>query len=85
MIEQKKKQIDKIAGYKTWDIKRKVDTLLQIDCELYTNLGMDSSKGERKTARSISVYIYRRISEISPIDGYLLKAWFNNNVPTVDE
>ena len=85
MTEDLRKQIDKVFGYKTWAVQKKVDTLLEMDCNLYTNLGTDSSKTERKNAHSISSYIYRKISELSPIDGYLLKAWFKNNVPTIDE
>lgn len=74
-----RERIDKIVGYKTWSIKRKVDSLLEIDCNLYTNLGTDSTISERKKAKSLSKVIYRAISNISPIDGYLLKAWYEEN------
>ncbi len=36
--------IDKILGYTSWKDKKKIDTLLQIDADLYTNLGKESSK-----------------------------------------
>ena len=39
--------IDKIVAYKSWPLKRKIDTLLHIDCAMYTNLGLDSSVKER--------------------------------------
>lgn len=71
-----KERVDKIVGYKTWSIKRKVDSLLEIDCNLYTNLGTDSTIAERKKAKSLSKIIYKAISNISPVDGYLLKAWY---------
>ncbi|QDP47130.1 MAG: hypothetical protein GOVbin40013_11 [Prokaryotic dsDNA virus sp.] len=71
-----REQIDKIVGYKTWSVKRKVDSLLEIDCNLYTNLGIDSSASERKKVKALSKVIYKAISNISPIDGYLIKAWY---------
>lgn len=73
-IEEK---IRKIQGYKTWSIKRKVDELLEIDAYNYTNLGIDSSKTEKKNVKMISRKIYRAISLISPMDGYILEAHMN--------
>ncbi len=67
-------QIRKIAGYKTWNVQRKIDALLKIDHELYMNLGIDSMESERKIVKATSRKIYRYISRISPRDGYLLEA-----------
>ena len=48
--------VDKILGYVTWS-DRKIDRLLEIDANLYTNLGTDSSITDRKdvykTSRAI--------------------------------
>lgn len=68
------KEIKKIQGYKTWSPKRKVDALLEMDANLRTNLGTDSTNKERNQAKSFSKKIYKAISAISPIDGYLLRA-----------
>jgi len=68
------KEIQKIKSYKTWSIKRKVDTLLEIDAIAYTNLGKDSTKTERQETRKNSRKIYRAILDISPLDGYILEA-----------
>ena len=38
--------IEKIITYTSWSKKRKVDTLLAIDADLYCNLGKESSKNE---------------------------------------
>ena len=38
--------IDKIAEFKTWSERQKLDELLRIDCKMYTNLGSDSTKKE---------------------------------------
>ena len=49
--------IDKILEFKTWNNRQKIDELLRIDCELYTNLGIESTKTElgdvKKKSRSI--------------------------------
>ena len=71
MIEDK---IQKIKNYKSWSIKKKVDELLEIDAIQYTNLGIDSSKTEKKQVKAISRKIYKAISFISPLDGYILSA-----------
>ena len=42
--------IDKILEFKTWSDRRKIDELLRMDCEMYTNLGIDSTK--KKSLRS---------------------------------
>ena len=70
-------RIRKIQGYKTWSIKRKVDELLEIDAINYTNLGIDSSKADKKAVKDISRKIYRAISVVSPMDGYILEAHMN--------
>ncbi len=36
--------IDKVLSYKTWSNKRKSDELLRMDCNMYCNLGSDSTK-----------------------------------------
>ena len=50
--------IDKILNYKTYSIKRKIDSLLEMDANLYCNLGIDSTKGERQEAKKSSKQIY---------------------------
>ena len=70
-------KIKKIQGYKTWSLKKKVDSLLEIDANNYTNLGIDSTKTEKKEVKAISRKIYKAISLISPLDGYILESHMN--------
>ena len=70
-------KIRKIQGYKTWSLKKKVDSLLEIDANMYTNLGKNSSKTEKKEVKAISRKIYKAISLISPLDGYILESHMN--------
>ena len=70
-------KVRKIQGYKTWSLKKKVDSLLEIDANNYTNLGIDSTKTEKKEVKAISRKIYKAISLISPLDGYILESHMN--------
>ena len=36
--------IDKILNYKTYSIRRKINSLLEMDANIYCNLGIDSTK-----------------------------------------
>ena len=55
--------------------KEKIDKLLELDCNLYTNLGTDSTKAEKQEVKRMSKKIYRAIQTISePIGKSLLQA-----------
>lgn len=70
-------KIRKIQGYKTWSTKKKVDELLREDAYMYTNLGIDSTATDKKKVKVMSRKIYKAISLISPLDGYILEAHMN--------
>jgi hypothetical protein len=56
--------IEEFMEFKSWTDKRKIDTLLEIDCSLYAHLGTDSTKQERDEVRRRSIEIYRTIKKI---------------------
>lgn len=64
--------IEKIAEFKSWSDKKKVDTLLAIDADLYCNLGIESSKTERENVKIKSRKIYRLIKSIDEYAGKIL-------------
>ena len=64
--------IQKTMNYKTWSEKMKIDALLSIDADLYTNLGISSTKKEKNQVKVKSKNIYRAIEKINPKDGKLL-------------
>jgi hypothetical protein len=70
-------RIKKIQNYKTWSTKKKIDELLKEDAHMYTELGIDSSASEKKKVKETSRLIYKAISAISPLDGYILEAHMN--------
>ena len=69
MIRQK---IDKIMSYKTYTDEGKIDRLLEINAEIYTNIGTDTNKSEIQQAESDSKYIYRNIQKLDDRLGRLL-------------
>ena len=70
-------RIRKIQGFKTWSVKRKVDELLMEDSYMYADLGIDSTPAEKKHVKNMSRKIYKAITAISPLDGYILEAHMN--------
>jgi len=61
--------IDKILSYKTYSDRKKIDALLEMDANIYCNLGIDSTKTERYEAKKLSKQIYRAIKTIDPEQG----------------
>ncbi len=56
--------IDTFMSYKSWSDKQKIDELLRIDCNLYANLGTDSTQEEKAEAKRKSIIIYRLIKTL---------------------
>lgn len=65
-------KVDKIKSYTSINNRNKVDRLLFMDANQYTNLGKDSTKTERYNAEVNSRYIYRAIKELDKHTGELL-------------
>jgi len=61
--------VDKILGCKSWSDRRKIDSLLEMDCIMYTELGVDSTKKERDDVKKMSRKIYKAIKSIDPLIG----------------
>ena len=64
--------VTKISNYSSWTDKKKIDTLLQIDCNQYCNLGSTSTDDERTEVKRNSKIIYRTIRQINSSIGKLL-------------
>lgn len=63
---------DKIINDFNLTVKDRSDELLKLDAIQYTNLGLDSSKTEKKEVKANSKYIYKKIEEIDPESGKIL-------------
>ena len=63
-MRYKYENIQEFINYKTWSNKKKIDTLLEIDCSLYAHLGTDSTKAEKEEVKRKSIDIYRTIKTL---------------------
>ena len=61
--------IEKILNFTSWSKKRKIDTLFEIDADLYCNLGSDSNKTEVDKVHKQSRRIYKAIKTIDEYTG----------------
>jgi hypothetical protein len=57
-------KIDRILNFKTISIRQKIDRLLEMDANNYTNLGSDSTKTQREEVKKESRFIYRAIKTL---------------------
>ena len=72
-----KNLVEEIAIDFAKSIKERTDALLKLDCELYTNLGIDSSEEEKNTVKRISKYIYTRVALLDEDSGKVLLEAFD--------
>lgn len=68
-MEYTNKDIDKIVGFKSWSDDKKYNTLLEIDCIQYCNMGTDSTKAEKQHVKTMSRKIYTAIKKFNPSAG----------------
>ena len=59
-----KEIINKILQYKSISNKEKISRMLAIDANQYCNLGIDSTKQQKKQVKINSRYIYKAIQKI---------------------
>ena len=65
-------EVKKIAENFNKSIRERIDSLLEIDANMYTNLGSDSSKAEKEEVKKKSRLIYRAIKGLDEATGKLL-------------
>ena len=57
-------KIDQIYNYKSLSNNEKIDRLLEIDANQYTNCGIDSTKLDSQQVKKNRTYIYKTIKKI---------------------
>lgn len=67
-----REKVDKIMSYTSVKKSEKIDRLLELNSDQYTNLGKDSSKTEKLKVKATSKYIYRAIRKLDDSFGRLL-------------
>lgn len=69
-----KQLAEQIATDFQLSIKERTDALLKLDCDMYTNLGVDSLKKEKQEVKKNSKHIYKQIKGIDEVSGNMLLA-----------
>ncbi len=64
--------IEKIAAFTSWNDRKKIDKLLEIDADIYCNLGIESTRTEIENAKKQSRKIYRIIKTIDKYWGGMM-------------
>ena len=72
MKEDIKEKALEIAREFNLSIIERTDALLKIDCDMYTKLGIDSTKAEKQQVKATSKQIYKYIKGIDEVSGNLL-------------
>jgi len=67
-----KEEILKIAEAYQKTVKERIDQLLEMDANQYTNLGSDSTKTEKAEVKKNSKVIYKAIKDLDEYTGKLL-------------
>ena len=67
-----REKADKIFAYKSYSKKRKVDSLLELNSNIYCNSGIDSTKKERQSNKDTSNYIFNLIKKVDFYLGHFL-------------
>lgn len=67
-----KEEILKIAEAYQKTVRERIDQLLEMDANQYTNLGSDSTKAEKAEVKKNSKVIYRAIKDLDEYTGKLL-------------
>ena len=55
--------------FTSWNDKKKIDTLLEIDATLYCNMGLETTKTQRQETKRGSRRIYNAIKQIDSVMG----------------
>ena len=70
--ESFKSEVLKVAENFNISVKERIDSLLEIDANMYTNLGSDSTKSNKEQVKKNSRVIYRAIKDLDESTGKLL-------------
>lgn len=67
-----RKKAEQIAKDFQLSIKERTDALLKLDCEMYMELGKDSTKTQRKEVKQNSKFIFKQLKGFNETDAELL-------------
>ena len=71
-IELLKERVNGIVAMEDISVRERVDTLLQMDAEMYMELGITSTLRDKSETKEKSVIIYKAIKRLDPRENFVI-------------
>lgn len=71
-IERLKERVNGIVSMEDRSVRERVDALLQMDAEMYMELGITSTLRDKSETKEKSVIIYKAIKRLDPRENFVI-------------
>ena len=71
-IELLKERVNGIVAMKDRSVRERVDALLQMDAEMYMELGITSTLRDKSETKDKSLIIYKAIKRLDPRENFVI-------------
>ena len=71
-IELLKERVNGIVAMEDISVRERVDTLLQMDAEMYMELGITSTLRDKSETKDKSLIIYKAIKRLDPRENFVI-------------
>ena len=71
-IERLKERVNGIVSMEDRSVRERVDALLQMDAEMYMELGITSTLKHKSETKEKSVIIYKAIKRLDPRENFVI-------------
>tara|TARA_R100001530_G_scaffold136269_1_gene116125 strand:+ start:2447 stop:2680 length:234 start_codon:yes stop_codon:yes gene_type:complete len=71
-IELLKERVNGIVAMEDISVRERVDALLQMDAEMYMELGITSTLRDKSETKEKSVIIYKAIKRLDPRENFVI-------------
>lgn len=71
-MEVLKERVNEIVRMESKSVRQKVDALLEMDAEMYMELGITSTLRDKSETKDKSVIIYKAIKRLNPKENFVI-------------
>ena len=71
-MEVLKERVNEIVRMENRSVRQKVDALLEMDAEMYMELGITSTLRDKSETKDKSVIIYKAIKRLNPKENFVI-------------
>ena len=71
-IERLKERVNGIVSMEDRSVRERVDTMLQMDTEMYMELGITSTLRDKSETKDKSLIIYKAIKRLDPRENFVI-------------